>query len=140
VLKFAVMWGLALGWFVALAYLAVDAFTESAPLLSSGRLRWMLEIFAGIGALTAGLLPIVAAATVQVIRGRRLRTRLEKQRAKIDKQLARLDERQDRKARPALRPAPDPAPAPAPAPAPGPAARPEHSYEHRPESDAGAQR
>lgn len=107
------MWVLALGWFVALAYLAVDALTEEAPILASGRMQWALETLAGVGALTLGLLPVLGASIVQHLHRRRLRHRLEKQKAKIERRLARLDERSaGRSPRPELEGAP-PAPTPA---------------------------
>ncbi len=87
------MWGLALGWFVVLAYLAVDALTDPAPLLAAGRAQGLLEILAGIGALTVGLLPVIGAALVHALQRRRLRGRLERQKAKIERRLAKLDER-----------------------------------------------
>lgn len=94
--KFALMWGLALGWFVALAFVAVDALTSQDPLIAWGRIEWLVEVLAGIGALTVGIVPVVVAATVHHLHRRRLRSRLEKQKARIEKQLARLDERQGR--------------------------------------------
>lgn len=87
------MWGLALGWFVVLAYLAVDALSDPSPLLAAGRAQWLLEVLAGIGALTVGLLPVIGAALVHVLQRRRLRGRLERQKAKIERRLAKLDER-----------------------------------------------
>ena len=92
-MKLVVMWVLAAAWFLVLAYLSVDAFTSTSPIIASDRLHLLRDVLAGVGALAMGLLPVLAAATVHHLHRRRLRHRLEKQKAKIEKRLARLDER-----------------------------------------------